>query len=256
MKILQKILLTLFASCFITSVVHADPTISNSERIDNFAGYPASVDINVPSSDGVAVLLLAEGTNTAVVSSVTWGGVAMTEVVACRSVANSYTVRAYYLVDPSTGTSTVTVAYSTTPNVGLFGEAYVLYGVDTSNPIHGCQVASGTGAPSADITISIPNSISISSVIANATCTIPVPVSPTVRIFDGCNGTFSWTTGYRPPIADSTVTHSYSGSTAWNMNIIALSPEPSAAVEPLTGGMVKFFNRIMNIRNGFVRVGM
>ncbi len=95
-------------------------------------------------SNLVLVVLVAQTTGSTAITGVTYNGISMTQ---SQNVVDGYNFATFYLVNPSTGTHTVSVSHNTTTG-GLFGGSVSFSGANTTSPVDTTPTyVSNTGGP-------------------------------------------------------------------------------------------------------------
>jgi hypothetical protein len=106
----------------------------------------------------LVVQIQIRGGGVGIITGVTYNGVAMTEVTT-EAISSSAHCTMWYLVNPASGSHTVSIAHSLTGSTHLVASATSLEGVDQTSPLNASNkaAASSTGPMTASVTTSVAN---------------------------------------------------------------------------------------------------
>lgn len=213
MRIITAILLLI---C--TSPVYAAIALGGTTRVALFGGGTTASDVspNVTGTNLVATVSI--GTLSGGTANITWGGVNMTRVPGAYAVRGSLTVDTYYLINPPTGVSTVTINAASAWTT-VFADAKYYTGADQTSPIDSINnsISSGTATSiSGALNPSQTGEMVVSTSMNGAGCTIPTYNTGTGDE-GGCDGSVSWASGHNLLSASGATTDTYSigSAVAW-----------------------------------------
>lgn len=104
------------------------------------------------------------------ISSMTYGGVAMTRAIRRVSTAgfDDHWIELWYLVNPATGSNTVSISLSGTVDRAAYSNALSLTGVDQTTPLDATNSAIGDSAsPSVNVTTTVDNAWAVDYAISD-----------------------------------------------------------------------------------------
>lgn len=208
----------------------------NSTRVASFSNVN-TMSGNGPSVSGTNVLAVvhvgvnAGGGTPPSITSVTWGGVTMTEALGAAKAGTSgsfFGVQTFYLVAPAAGVSTVAVNCNVNWN-SCFASCDYFTGVDTSNPINGqASAANSIGTTESSTAVSSYGAAFVTDntqqLGGSQTLTA---TSPSVRTQNGNSAVQSWGAGYQGPRPAGSTTMAWgggNGSFSWIWGAIVIQP--------------------------------
>lgn len=192
---------------------------------------------------GVAMLSVAGSS----VSSITFGGVALTKIRHDASVSGAIRTELWYLTNPASGTASIAVTLSTGLDSAAGAQSFT--GVDQTGSIEANNGASATNVGAADATVNVttlsPNAWVV-DVTGSDDTAITIGASQTSRF--NVTGTLGSSAGsHEGPQAAGAVTMSWTnvaGLATWTISVAALKP---------TAGGVHNTNRYLRVGNNMSR---